>query len=98
MTVAVLAMATSVSAQFCESCGGSGVCYYNPGSGTWCLQYIDYCQEYWGCNGRSSEPQEPAIAAEWTIASVEVVTPAGRQIEVKDGAVETAEVVPLHVE
>jgi hypothetical protein len=61
------------------------------------MQWIDYCEEWGGC-GRSNEPQEFAIAAEWTIASVEVVTPAGRQLEVKDQAVQTAQVVPNQVE
>ena len=98
VAIAVLALAAPASAQFCESCGASGMCFPDPGSGKWCIQNIDHCQEYWGCSGFVSEAQEPEIAAEWTVASVEVVTPAGRQIEIEEVAVQTAEIVPQHVE
>lgn len=97
IAVAIMAMALPASAQWCQSCGADSRCYPNPGSGTWCEQGIDYCIDWGGCDGFSPSSNEVVLAAEWTVASVEIETPAGRQIETKD-EVRTAEAVPVQIE
>jgi hypothetical protein len=83
----VAALAPQVLA-FCQYCSATGVCTYEPSSGTYCDQHIDYCVEWGGCSGLV---EAPSVASEWTIASVEIETPAGKRFEDKSQPVRIAE-------
>jgi hypothetical protein len=90
LTVLVLILAPSAFAQFCQSCDWQGYCAWDD-SGKWCIQGIDYCTDYHGCSGRSATVDAPSIASQYSLASVEVVTPAETQVTEVAASVRTAE-------
>jgi hypothetical protein len=71
-TLFILAM--SAPAFACAACQNDFSCNESPGSGTFCIEHYDYCEERWGCSGVAARD---TLAASLTIASVEVITPAG---------------------
>jgi hypothetical protein len=73
---ALLCLAFSAPVFACSYCQGDAHCSLETDQvNTWCEQYIDWCWDYGGCTpgGTSQHP----LAEQLTIASVDVVTPAG---------------------
>jgi hypothetical protein len=74
--LAILCLATSAPVFACSYCQWDARCSLETDQvNTWCEQYIDFCWDYGGCTpgGAASRP----LADQLTVASVEVVTPAG---------------------
>ena len=63
----------------CTSCQTDGTCAASPESGTRCRFNIDTCFDV---IANCSPLMEPALATEWSVASVEVkqTTPKGQQV------------------
>lgn len=74
VAMVICAMSIPASAAICKLCNPFGVCEHIADIGVRCYQYIDFCQDYPAdCHGVKDEE----TLADLTIASVEVVTPAG---------------------
>ena len=60
----------------CEDCVDQGTCVGSPYSGLGCEQFYDYCYTWDDPSCRSRLPASP-LSEQFTIDSVEIVTPAG---------------------
>lgn len=69
----ICALALPAFAFFCEQCGDDGVCFPTYNTGTECEQFLDICYTF---NSNCRNLASP-LSEQLTIASVEIVTPAG---------------------
>jgi hypothetical protein len=73
VALVICALALPAFGLFCEVCRDDGVCIGASQPGTQCDQFIDWCvTEPLPCNSSL-----PPLSEQLTIASVEIVTPAG---------------------
>jgi len=73
LALLMLAIA-SPSFAICRFCNSSGICERDPDNGSRCQQSIDFCTETGGCTG---VVDRVTLLDQYTVASVEVTTPAG---------------------
>lgn len=90
VALVLCALGSPAFAFFCTSCGPEGYCEVTPGSGTRCLEHIDYCEDFSAsCNAAAAQ----SLAEQLTVASVEVTTPNG--LTKTDAAPRVAQLAPL---
>lgn len=88
LALLMLAVA-SPSFAICRFCNPNGICQRDDTSGTRCVQSIDFCTETSGCVG---VVDRDTLLDQYTVASVEVTTPAG--ISKKSETPRVASLVP----
>ena len=76
----VVLTVTPTAFAFCQYCNWDSRCIYDPGSGTYCDQYIDFCLDFGGCPDFAPNTDAPSVASQYTLASVEIETPDGTRV------------------
>lgn len=76
LAAVTIIIAVPASAQ-CGRCTDGVRCDLFQGAGYFCMQYIDYCEEWPSSCFGSTAADPAALSTELTIASVVIETPAG---------------------